>query len=96
MNFPEAVQFNGISLSVGIILDEGAFDNFCEPNQMWPSPFNRIIFVPQLGPLTLIVRDPVPPYFRTEISLLYTGSLSPTLTLTLGLQIVSHLMRGQW
>ena len=66
MNFPEAVMLNDISLSVGSILDEGAFDIFCEPNQMWPSPFNRIIFVPQLVPLTLIFRDRVPPYFCTK------------------------------
>ena len=66
MNFPEAVLLNGISLSVGSILNEGSFDNFCEPNQMWPIPFSCIIFVPQLGPMTLIVRDPVPPDFRTE------------------------------
>ena len=66
MNFLEAVMLNDISLNVGSIPDEGAFDIFCEPNQMWPSPFSRIILVPQLGPMTLIVRDPVPPYFRTK------------------------------
>ena len=66
MNFPEAVMLNDIYLNVGSIPDEGAFDIFCEPNQMWPSPFSHIVFVPQLGPLTLIVRDLVPPDFHTK------------------------------